>query len=100
MSLSRIIELIRNKTFRSTDEGIYYRFVGDTTLMVNNNLETRTQYKIIEDGEMYILEHDNLLGNEPLIIEIVSENPVTIALNKKLSKEFVGTWVDVSGDNY
>ncbi|MCS3801434.1 hypothetical protein [Niastella sp. OAS944] len=98
MTLEKLKEMIRNKTFRSNDQGFRYRFIEETTLQVNGRLVDSVQYRLEEQDGQFILEHNSLLGTEPLIVELFTEKPVTLVLNKKLSRKYVGTWVEMTDD--
>jgi len=96
MNINVIRGKIQGRKFRSTDEGIIYRFIGDNTLQVNNSIMNSAHYSVEEVDGLYLLHHNSLLGPEPLIIEIVDiESPISFSLTKRFSKKFMGTWSEL-----
>ncbi|MGC4038679.1 MAG: hypothetical protein QM764_22135 [Chitinophagaceae bacterium] len=98
MTAAEFNTYIGNKNFRSTD-GTHYRFIAENTLRVGNAMANSAKYRIDESGvkNHFILHHDNILGNEPVLIQIVSlQFPVTISMMTKLTGKFLGTWVEQS----
>ena len=87
--------IIQGKSFRSTD-GTMFKFIPDSTLQVNGSLVNMANYTIEESDGYFLLNHNFLLGTEPLVIEIDSlDTPITFAVRKRFSKDFEGTWVEV-----
>ena len=93
MNINVFREKIKGRKFRSTDEGIIYRFIGDSTLQVNNSIVNSVHYSIEKVDGLWLLNHNSLFGTESLIIEILGfESPISFSLTKRFSKEFMGTW--------
>ena len=88
---------LHNKNFKSTDGGFEYNFIPENTLQVYHDMQRSVHYTPIEtDDGKYIIDHKNLLGSEPFIIEVISLNfPITLSLTKRFSNNFVNTWVEV-----
>ncbi len=100
MTLEKFKERIINAEFRSTNGGTIYKFIAGTTLQVNGLMENSSHYNVIEDNEGdLILQHGGMVPNklnEPLVITINEGKPFSFSVIGKLSKDFLGTWVEIS----
>jgi len=93
MNLQELKERIKNKSFLSDDE-IIYQFVEEDTLKVKGSMSNMVKYNLFEDSGRLILQHNNLFGTEPLIIEVQSENNalLKLRLTKLITNTVVGVW--------
>lgn len=85
MMLSEFKQKIKDASFQDSN-GIPYKFIPENTLKFGHSNANLVNYEIYEEEGSFYLKHNSLFGTEDMSVEITNENPLTIALAPRFSK--------------
>lgn len=82
MTLQELKILFKNMILKS-DLGTIIRFIPENTLRINEIMANSANYEIYEENSKFYLKHNNILGNDDLLIEIISEEPLSMSFTER-----------------